>query len=112
VTALAGGTGCESVAGHTSHTYRFIAEGSPRRAHVKLKIGSFVHVDAARNLPWHTRETVAPHQFVDFSVTLIDVRNVHDHVSCTVLDPEGREVARGRPAAHADCSLAALEIPA
>jgi hypothetical protein len=121
LTTLSGATtrGCEGGPApapadrHGSHTYRFIAEGTPRRAHVFLKIGSFVHVDAARNLPWHERHTVAPHQFVEFSVTVINITPARDVVTCTVLDSEGREVVpQSRPAVHADCSLAALEQPA
>jgi hypothetical protein len=123
LTALAGGSvGCGAEGGtapppaqHGSHTYRFVAEGTPRRAHIFLKIGSFVHVDAARNLPWDNdgkRITVAPHQFVEFSVTVIDITPARDVVTCTILDAEGREKARSGPAVHANCPLAALEQPA
>jgi hypothetical protein len=115
--ALAGGSvGCGAEGGiapeqHGSQTYRFVAEGTPRRAHVFLKVGSFVHVDDARNLPWETRQTVAPHQFVVFTVMLIDY-NPRDSVSCKILNAAGETQDEDGPKVWAQCGLVPYGQPA
>jgi hypothetical protein len=119
--ALTGATsrGCVPEAGTApnggrpgTHTYKLRAEGTPRRAHVYAKVGSFVHIDELRNLPWGKTVTARPNQDVTLNVSLVDVLSTKDAVTCTILNTAGEELDRDGPNVVAKCYLLAIEQPA